>query len=42
MNVVMSYHDDWAVNVLLEDGRVFSFWTECWPEHGCNPSDHST
>jgi hypothetical protein len=32
--IVMSYHDDWVVNVLLSDGRVYSFVTEMWPEHG--------
>jgi hypothetical protein len=31
--VVMSYHDDWIVNVLLSDRRVYSFVTEMWPEH---------
>jgi hypothetical protein len=30
----MTYHDDWLVNVLLSDGRVYSFITEMWPEHG--------
>lgn len=29
-----SYHDDWIVNVLMTDGRVYSFVTEMWPEHG--------
>lgn len=31
---VMTYHDDWMVNVLLACGEVFSFNTEMWPEHG--------
>jgi len=34
---VLSYHDDWMVNVLLNNGRVYAFNTEMWPEHG----DHS-
>lgn len=32
--VVMTTHDDWIVNVLLDDGRFYSFWTEMWPVHG--------
>ena len=36
--IVMSYHDDWIVNVLLTDGRVYSFVTEMWPEHGDAPN----
>jgi hypothetical protein len=32
--ILMAYHDDWNVNVLLSDGRVYSFVTEIWPEHG--------
>lgn len=31
---VMSYHDDWMVNVLLASGEVYAFNTEMWPEHG--------
>lgn len=34
MHHVLSYHDDWMVNVLLKDGRVYAFNTEMWPEHG--------
>jgi hypothetical protein len=30
---VLSYHDDWLVNVLLSNGEVFTFNTEMWPEH---------
>lgn len=33
-HVTMAYHDDWLVNVLLEDNRVYTFMTELWPEHG--------
>ncbi len=32
-NVQLVYHDDWLVNVLLSDGRVYTFNTELWPEH---------
>jgi hypothetical protein len=31
---VLSYHDDWMVNVLLNNGSVYAFNTEMWPEHG--------
>ena len=27
-----TWHDDWMVNVLLSDGRLYAFVTECWPE----------
>ncbi len=38
LQVVCDYHDDWIVNVLLNDGRVYTFQTELWYEHGANTS----
>lgn len=35
VTVVMVQHDDWLINVLLSDGRFYTFNTEMWPEHGC-------
>ena len=32
--IIMDYHDDWLAHVLLSDGRIYSYWTECWSEHG--------
>ena len=32
--VALTCHDDWLVNVLMADGRVYTFNTELWPEHG--------
>jgi hypothetical protein len=34
LSIERAYHDDWCVNVLLSDGRIYSFITEMWPEHG--------
>jgi len=33
--VVMQTHEDYLINVLLNDGRFYTFCTEMWPEHGC-------
>jgi hypothetical protein len=33
LTVVRSWHDDWIVNVLLGDGRLYAFQTEIWPQH---------
>lgn len=33
LGVAMFYHDDWLLNVLLTDGRVYTFNTELWPAH---------
>jgi hypothetical protein len=30
--VLMAYHDDWLVNVLLSTGQVYTFVTELWDE----------
>lgn len=39
----MVYHDDWLINVLLSDGRVYTFSTEYWEEWlGCQPNDWTT
>lgn len=38
--VVMATHDDWLVNVLLADGRFYTFNTEMWACHSINPDRH--
>lgn len=37
---IMSYHDDWMVNVLLDNGAVYAFNTEMWSEHGDGNDAH--
>ncbi len=32
LHVCRTWHDDWMMNVLLSDGRLYVFVTECWPE----------
>jgi hypothetical protein len=39
LTVQMVYHDDWLVNVLLSDGRVYTFCTELWQEWAPVPAD---
>lgn len=34
LHVVMSFHDDWLLSVLLSDGRFYTFNTELWSQHG--------
>lgn len=31
---LISQNDDWIVNVLLSNGKIFSFMTEGWPQWG--------
>ncbi len=32
--MALVHQDDWLINVLLWDKRVYTFNTELWPEHG--------
>ena len=41
VEVAMTHHDDWIVNVLLSDGRIYSFWTEMWTCHDGTDPDTS-